>query len=356
MKKTLLVIIAMFIMDITFAQGVNFREISYQEALKAAKSEGKNVFMDCYTSWCGPCKDMTKYIFPQENVGTFMNERFVSVKFDMEKGEGVELKKQFNVTSFPTFLIINLEGKVLHKFVGSRDANEFLKEFDYDPKQAWGDIQTRYENGDRTPLFLKQYLQMLVKVSDKSAPRVASELFTVLNDEEKQAEEYRFLYTDLGLYTVGSDIYNYFLDHREIFNTLLGKEEVDELLKECNKNFLNFASFGEKEFTPEECVSIESNLEKTGLTELLPFWNVVQACRSKDNNRIIKACKQNFPQMNTHLCGSYYSLFLAHIQKDGTKSQQKACAKILEDIKVRSAKEQKELQEKLQQRMKATLE
>ena len=61
------------------------------EALAKAKAENKLVFMDCYTSWCGPCKYMTETIFPQEKAGEFFNPKFVCVKFDMEKGEGKEL-------------------------------------------------------------------------------------------------------------------------------------------------------------------------------------------------------------------------------------------------------------------------
>ena len=33
----------------------NFRSLSYDEALDAAKKENKLVFIDFYTSWCGPC-------------------------------------------------------------------------------------------------------------------------------------------------------------------------------------------------------------------------------------------------------------------------------------------------------------
>ena len=40
-----------------FAQ-TNFQDISFSEALKKAKEENKMVFVDCYTSWCGPCKYM----------------------------------------------------------------------------------------------------------------------------------------------------------------------------------------------------------------------------------------------------------------------------------------------------------
>ncbi|MEI3154069.1 MAG: DUF255 domain-containing protein [Odoribacter sp.] len=70
-----------------FAQGVEFRDISFAGALKAAKAENKTVFMDCYTSWCGPCKMMTNDIFPQEKVGKYMNETLYASNTIWKKGK-----------------------------------------------------------------------------------------------------------------------------------------------------------------------------------------------------------------------------------------------------------------------------
>ncbi len=42
------------------AQGVNFRPLSYTEAIELAAKENKMVFIDFYTTWCGPCKRMSK--------------------------------------------------------------------------------------------------------------------------------------------------------------------------------------------------------------------------------------------------------------------------------------------------------
>ena len=101
-----------------FAQGINFQNLTYKEALEKAKTENKLVFIDCYTTWCGPCQTMAKNIFPQEKVGDYFNPRFISVKYDMEKGEGVELAKQFGLQAYPTFLIINPDGTLRHRLVG----------------------------------------------------------------------------------------------------------------------------------------------------------------------------------------------------------------------------------------------
>lgn len=34
------------------------QDSSFESLLLKAKIEGKLIFMDCYTSWCGPCKQM----------------------------------------------------------------------------------------------------------------------------------------------------------------------------------------------------------------------------------------------------------------------------------------------------------
>ncbi|MDE5610714.1 MAG: thioredoxin domain-containing protein, partial [Odoribacter sp.] len=70
----------------------------FAQAVQKAKSTGKLIFLDCYTSWCGPCKMMTNKVFPQEMVGNFMNPGYVSIKIDMEKGLSIihisETKRQ----------------------------------------------------------------------------------------------------------------------------------------------------------------------------------------------------------------------------------------------------------------------
>ena len=38
----------------------SFQELTLEKALEQAKVENKYVFIDCYTSWCGPCKMMAE--------------------------------------------------------------------------------------------------------------------------------------------------------------------------------------------------------------------------------------------------------------------------------------------------------
>ena len=104
----------MMLLSMSVMAQTNFRHISFADALKAAKAEKKLVFVDFYTSWCGPCKMMARDIFPQKKVGDFMNERFVCVKYDAEKEE-LELVKKSQVKAYPTFVIFDADGNEINR-------------------------------------------------------------------------------------------------------------------------------------------------------------------------------------------------------------------------------------------------
>ena len=79
--------------EITFEQTKEWKKV-----LKKAKKEKKLIFIDCYTSWCGPCKMLSSQVFTREDVGNQFNADFVNVKYDMEKdADGVMLKDKFEV-------------------------------------------------------------------------------------------------------------------------------------------------------------------------------------------------------------------------------------------------------------------
>ena len=107
MKKFLLFVVALLMLQVgAFAQ-TNFEELTLDKALDKAKAEGKLVFVDMYTSWCMPCKYMANTIFPKSEMGEYLNPRFVCVKFNTEEGEGAEIMKRYEISAFPTFLILN---------------------------------------------------------------------------------------------------------------------------------------------------------------------------------------------------------------------------------------------------------
>lgn len=107
--------------------GIVFQQGDLQSALNLSAENNKIVFVDAYTTWCGPCKQLDKVTFKQEDVGTFFNENFINVKSNLEKGDGPNVQKRYNIRSVPTLLFLDENGKVLKKLVGFQNRSQLLK-------------------------------------------------------------------------------------------------------------------------------------------------------------------------------------------------------------------------------------
>jgi thiol:disulfide interchange protein len=129
MKKLSCVLVIVFLVcqASAGAKGIQFvKDKSWNAVLALARKENKLIFLDAYTTWCGPCKYMQENVFPLSAVGRFYNARFINVKMDMEQGEGIELMQQFALTAVPTLLFINGDGNVVHRSVGALSAKELV--------------------------------------------------------------------------------------------------------------------------------------------------------------------------------------------------------------------------------------
>lgn len=107
--------------------GIQFENISFDEAIKKAKSSNKLIFIDAYAVWCGPCKWMSANTFTDKEVGDFFNDNFINLKIDMEKGEGPNLSRKFKVTAYPTLFFINKDEEIVKRVLGAKPPKEFLQ-------------------------------------------------------------------------------------------------------------------------------------------------------------------------------------------------------------------------------------
>jgi thioredoxin-related protein len=127
MKKiTLLLIVNILLATGAYSQGIQFSKLSFDEAIKKAKAENKSIFIDAYTEWCGPCKKMSAEVFTTQEVGNFYNDKFINLKIDMDKGEGLEIARKYNVTFYPTYLFFDNEGEMIDRSGGFKKSNDFI--------------------------------------------------------------------------------------------------------------------------------------------------------------------------------------------------------------------------------------
>lgn len=130
-------------------RSIFFEHGNWSAMLDKAKKENKLIYLDCYTSWCGPCKWMAKNVFTNDTAADFYNEHFINVKIDMEKGEGIELAKRYGITAYPTMLYINAKGEQVHRTCGSCLTTTFVENGKnaLDPLQQLAHFEQELKNG-----------------------------------------------------------------------------------------------------------------------------------------------------------------------------------------------------------------
>ncbi len=164
MKKYFVLANLLFFSLLSFGQdGMRFEQTVWNEVLAKAKKENKMVFVDIFTTWCGPCKTMSARVFPDPTVGEKYNKLFVNFKIDAEKGEGIDLASRYKVEAYPTYLFVSPDGELVYRSVGAMPPDKFIAEGekaanffkDYKPMAVF---ENEYKAGKREKAFLEQYI------------------------------------------------------------------------------------------------------------------------------------------------------------------------------------------------------
>ena len=213
------------------AQGIQFETSTYKEALAKAAKEKKMVFMDCYTTWCGPCKMLSKNVFTNDTVGAFFNKHFVCVKMDMEKGEGPALARQFAVTAYPTLLFIDPQmGEINYRKEGTQPGTQWIVqdgERALTAKSRLTEAQKAYEANKQDAQAVIRYLGALRLASKtKEMEQVIGDYFGSLTDANRiTAQNWSVLNFVPDIY---SPNFKYVQQYATDFAGTVGEKKVDD--------------------------------------------------------------------------------------------------------------------------------
>ncbi|SIQ45936.1 Thioredoxin [Chryseobacterium sp. RU37D] len=233
MKKTS-IFSFLFIGALALAQGIKFEDSNFTTILAKAKKENKLVFIDAYTTWCGPCKLMSKNIFPMQSVGDYYNANFINAKIDMEKGEGIDIAKKYNVKAFPTYLFVDGNGELVHRTLGyveEKDFIQFAKDAG-DPSKRLTALKQKFENGEKDPEFLKNLASLTIYSDSEFAEKVLDRYFSAKTELDR--EDVQMLLSVIK--NTSSPLYKTFQSKKAEITKILPAEKYDGFDKNIKIN------------------------------------------------------------------------------------------------------------------------
>jgi len=232
------------------AQGIEFYDGNYKDALKMADEKGKLVFVDAYAVWCGPCKKMAATTFKEAAVGDFFNENFINLKIDMEKGQGLDFRNKYPVSAYPTLLFLNGDGDVVHKAVGGKDSNALLQlaQMAMRKDDRSGKFAEKYEEGNRDYDLVLNYIKALNKV-DKPSLKIANDY---VRSAPKISKEQMAIFLYEATVQADSRLFTKMIEHRSLLETKLGKEAVlEKIEKACDNTVATAIEFEDPDLVKE---------------------------------------------------------------------------------------------------------
>lgn len=234
--QTFLLILFAFMLSSAFvlAEGIEFFDGTWEEVLEEAEKQDKMIFVDCYTTWCGPCKKMSKQVFTLAEVGDFYNDHFINFKVNMEKGEGPELKGKWKVKAYPTMLYTSASGEIVHRFEGARKPEIFIEE----GRKSMADINkaadmaAQYEAGERSPDFLLNYASMAKITGQPEAEAVFNEYLDTQDKSSYTTEENMKLIFEFAQ-ELDSKAFGLMRDNQAAFVEEFGSERVNKKIAQA---------------------------------------------------------------------------------------------------------------------------
>lgn len=179
-------VFSMFLTSCLFCQqqqnGINFQPQSRWKALiEKSKKENKPLFVEYYATWCVPCKTLEKDVFSNDTVGRFINQNFISARFQFDTSENDneqikanykdahDLVERYNISVLPTLLYFSPEGILLHKGTGSLSKSSFLSlsQEALDPAKQYYTLLSKFYNHTLDPKYFFDLQTTAFKLKDK---------------------------------------------------------------------------------------------------------------------------------------------------------------------------------------------
>ena len=233
------------------SQGIVFEHgLSWQEVVQKAQRENKYVFVDCYATWCGPCKRMDQNVYPIDSVGSLMNDRYISIRMQMDstRQDNDEIRQwyavarsfegKYHIGAYPTYLFFSPDGQVLHKDIGGKNISDFLSMAmaAMDPKQQYYTLLADYRSGKLTFALMPVLAYAARRVGQDSLARQVSRYYmhhyleTLPEEEMWTRDNILFVYQYFSFVNITDNIFQLFYRNRMTIDSVIHDDHFSDAL------------------------------------------------------------------------------------------------------------------------------
>lgn len=172
-----------------FGQGIQFSEdLPLEKVLSLAKQQNKIIFIDGYTKSCVPCKELDKKVFPLKEVGDYFNSNFINIKYDLEEPEGEKVRARYKdvITGFPSLILLDQNGKMIHKMGGYHEADSLINKMKAALNgTSLSSMRARLAAGEKSVAFMQEYNKIMVDgFLREESEEVSIKILNRLTDQE----------------------------------------------------------------------------------------------------------------------------------------------------------------------------
>jgi thioredoxin-related protein len=212
--------------------------IAWPKLVEMAKHHRKYIFVDCYATWCSPCKYMDRNIFTNEKVALVYNKRFICVKMQMDKSnhddEAIRhtyvdakfLMDNYAIKAYPTFLYFDQDGNIINKSIGAADVDRFigLAADALNPNKNYSASVRQFKAGKRDMVEMAYLAETATSLGDTAESRLIAEAYMIKlqGNEVYTKDNIQFM----GRFTKSSEEvgFNLFLRHADTVNKIMGDD------------------------------------------------------------------------------------------------------------------------------------
>jgi tetratricopeptide (TPR) repeat protein len=173
---------------------------------------------------------MDKHVFTEKAVGEYFSKNFISVKLDMEKGEGKDIAVKYNVNAFPTYLFFDDEGSLVHRFTSARTKGDFinLSGKALNPESQFVTMIAKYEKGNKNENLLFDLSYSAVNAL--SYGETAEFAHEYLNTQNNWLTERNLKFIADFTFNESDTLFGFMKRNREAFMGAVGLEKYDSVL------------------------------------------------------------------------------------------------------------------------------